>query len=341
MCRCRIHLWTICGHTSIEVRRCEQRPFCQQEVVPRVVTHSFCPTCPNTPPIIPPYTQARREARAARQRDRDNTVQQADTLPAPAPQRDRDDNVQQADFLPAPAPHGPRTPGPHIGHPHAAPDPYVAVLQNYRQRMDELDSGYRLLIQALHTHGASQEVDIELVDSLHRRLVDLNRGYISQLRGFIDVLRQLSDHPDSENASPVNRNAQNSNPQRRPIFPMVFNPPGFEGPDADISESGWHMAGLPYLEPRPLANRQPAPQTRPEIPPRRGFGILVPISLESLSAEERRCGICLQDIGEDGDIYPARLPCLHVFGDQCIERWLASHGTCPMCRRDYNDDLER
>ncbi|KAL6876364.1 hypothetical protein ACP4OV_012936 [Aristida adscensionis] len=45
----------------------------------------------------------------------------------------------------------------------------------------------------------------------------------------------------------------------------------------------------------------------------------------------RECAVCLGAVRE-GDMV-RRLPaCLHVYHVECIDRWLAAHRTCPLCR---------
>lgn len=41
------------------------------------------------------------------------------------------------------------------------------------------------------------------------------------------------------------------------------------------------------------------------------------------------CTVCMDEY-EEGDLLRA-LPCGHLFHCKCIDRWLSSHSTCPMC----------
>ncbi|PKU70453.1 E3 ubiquitin-protein ligase ATL31-like [Dendrobium catenatum] len=46
------------------------------------------------------------------------------------------------------------------------------------------------------------------------------------------------------------------------------------------------------------------------------------------------CAICLNEF-EDEDTIRLLPKCDHVFHQECIDAWLASHVTCPVCRTDY------
>eukprot|EP01083_Nonionella_stella_P069492 185262_1 len=48
----------------------------------------------------------------------------------------------------------------------------------------------------------------------------------------------------------------------------------------------------------------------------------------------KSCSICTTDYQIDDDA--KKLPCKHIFHDDCILQWLSRHNTCPLCR----DELE-
>lgn len=66
--------------------------------------------------------------------------------------------------------------------------------------------------------------------------------------------------------------------------------------------------------------------------------ILPRVSLQELPSDRQGCDICLTEYntGEESE-NPVRLPCGHVFGDDCLSKWLSSSeatktSTCPVCR---------
>lgn len=54
--------------------------------------------------------------------------------------------------------------------------------------------------------------------------------------------------------------------------------------------------------------------------------------------EIKCCSICLEDF-ETIDHRVVRLPCLHIFHEICIAKWLATRSnvncSCPLCRSQY------
>ena len=63
-----------------------------------------------------------------------------------------------------------------------------------------------------------------------------------------------------------------------------------------------------------------------------------------LNPEDRHCTICQEPFQNPGRItrsqsqreLAVRLPCNHVFGNECITRWLEEQDTCPYCRRRFH-----
>lgn len=48
------------------------------------------------------------------------------------------------------------------------------------------------------------------------------------------------------------------------------------------------------------------------------------------------CAVCLSEF-EDSDELRLLPRCSHVFHPECIDEWLGSHVTCPVCRSDLHD----
>lgn len=60
-------------------------------------------------------------------------------------------------------------------------------------------------------------------------------------------------------------------------------------------------------------------------------------TLDNNDNNQSNCVICLCDF-ETGDMM-RRLPCVHFFHLNCVERWLLSSATCPICRNLISNDL--
>ena len=71
--------------------------------------------------------------------------------------------------------------------------------------------------------------------------------------------------------------------------------------------------------------------------------VLTPVEISSIDADERKCEICydpfeehFQETSSDSQnqvlLPPAKLPCGHTFGEECIIQWLQISASCPMCR---------
>jgi hypothetical protein len=54
--------------------------------------------------------------------------------------------------------------------------------------------------------------------------------------------------------------------------------------------------------------------------------------------ENEECRICMTRFERDVLLRP--LPCLHTYHTECIDRWLAQAGTCPICNRRVDEGVE-
>lgn len=52
-------------------------------------------------------------------------------------------------------------------------------------------------------------------------------------------------------------------------------------------------------------------------------------AISGAATQDDASGLYTSISGED----PVRLPCNHIFGQQCLEHWLRRHDQCPKCRR--------
>lgn len=45
---------------------------------------------------------------------------------------------------------------------------------------------------------------------------------------------------------------------------------------------------------------------------------------------QKQCMVCLEDFANGDDL--KTLPCLHIYHQACIERWLGTDNSCPVCK---------
>lgn len=59
------------------------------------------------------------------------------------------------------------------------------------------------------------------------------------------------------------------------------------------------------------------------------------VKIEEIERDQT-CVICLEEMGKEEEINAIililQMPCLHVFHEECIKRWLNKRQHCPICR---------
>ena len=77
-------------------------------------------------------------------------------------------------------------------------------------------------------------------------------------------------------------------------------------------------------------------ETEHNLPPAtktiRSLSSLPGVSIDDLAPNEQECSICQEGFATE---VPIRIPCGHVFGDQCFQNWMFPYGdgeNCPLCR---------
>ncbi|KAF5729585.1 putative RING/U-box superfamily protein [Tripterygium wilfordii] len=84
----------------------------------------------------------------------------------------------------------------------------------------------------------------------------------------------------------------------------------------------------PSMAPNIEANPNGTESTMAELIPahkyHKGMGLM---------AHDGMCAVCLSEF-EDGEELRTLPECLHSYHAECIDMWLASHSSCPMCRTD-------
>jgi len=51
--------------------------------------------------------------------------------------------------------------------------------------------------------------------------------------------------------------------------------------------------------------------------------------------EQNKCLICLDEFNDGDDV--KTLPCLHIYHQKCVERWLGTDNSCPVCKTPIGD----
>lgn len=61
--------------------------------------------------------------------------------------------------------------------------------------------------------------------------------------------------------------------------------------------------------------------------------------LEEQQEQDVECCICL-GVFEDGDKVKVLPLCKHCFHAECVDKWLCSHSSCPLCRASLQDESQ-
>ena len=109
----------------------------------------------------------------------------------------------------------------------------------------------------------------------------------------------------------------NNNPQgmRRIVIPINFM--GSGGNQNDLNEMIERMLHYSRENPTDQAIVSELPETKID-------------DIKKLDKDKQNCVICMEDF-KNGDV-TTNLPCLHMFHTNCIQSWLKTQNTCPICK---------
>ena len=118
----------------------------------------------------------------------------------------------------------------------------------------------------------------------------------------------------------------NSNNQpgiRRIMIPMSFMGNNMGGQQNDLNEMIEHMLHYSRENPTDAAIVSELPEQRID-------------DIKKLDKDKQNCVICMEDF-KNGD-KSTNLPCLHMFHTNCIQSWLKTQNTCPICKFKLTPD---
>ena len=109
----------------------------------------------------------------------------------------------------------------------------------------------------------------------------------------------------------------NNNPQgmRRIVIPLSVM--GSGGNQNDLNEMIERMLHYSRENPTDQAIVSELPETKID-------------DIKKLDKDKQNCVICMEDF-KNGDV-TTNLPCLHMFHTNCIQSWLKTQNTCPICK---------
>ena len=102
----------------------------------------------------------------------------------------------------------------------------------------------------------------------------------------------------------------------------------------DLSAMVDSRSGSPSGFDDPFENADGTPDARPA-----GVGglpeeaiLMLPLSTLPAHCAAVECCVCVSAIEPGGEDSCVRLPCAHLFHAECIQRWLRTRRSCPLCR---------
>ncbi|KAJ0252731.1 RING-H2 finger protein ATL30 [Hirschfeldia incana] len=101
-----------------------------------------------------------------------------------------------------------------------------------------------------------------------------------------------------------------------------------------------HRNGPPEDQIQPQQETTGQPPVNPGLEPEitKSFPLFPFSSVKDLREDKHglECAICLLEFEEEHVLLRLLTTCYHVFHQECIDRWLESNKTCPVCRRNLD-----
>lgn len=200
--------------------------------------------------------------------------------------------------------------------------------------------------------NGTREFDTALPDGDNRIHLSIINSHTSPSSALIQIRKQSTHLPgiESDHFPSIDSGQKTINPSSK--MPVEHFRPGQFRPtrpalEALIGSYNRWEGDINRMEPYPARAADESLEEYGEKhnlpPPPKSFVFIAnlpTVAVETMSAEDQNCSICLSNFltpedSQDSLEIPTRLPCGHIVGNRCLRQWVFPYGQgekCPICR---------
>ena len=151
-------------------------------------------------------------------------------------------------------------------------------------------------------------------------LRDVSSGDFTCVNCRSELIEELNGAPAADDPRTFRAQTETTRPAQMPVFYTVLTTHFFQPPELDLERRIQAILNFINGHTGVHSGVQPASQSQIQ-------GLQ---TVPGAEAAGKDCPICQEELTREGSY--KKMPCGHVYHEQCLTRWLQIHNSCPVCR---------